>query len=154
MRRHTIALLLAACAAVPASAADDALAKLGWLQGCWAAQGAEAGSGEQWMAPAGGTMLGMSRTVRKGRTVAWEFIRIERGDDGALRFIAQPSGQPQATFTLVRQDADAVVFENPSHDFPQRIVYRRAGATSLHARIEGKGRGIDFPMSRTACDAK
>jgi hypothetical protein len=154
MYKRTILSLLAACAAMPASAAGDTLEKLGWLQGCWAAAGGEPGSAEHWMAPAGGTMLGMSRTVRKGRTVAYEFIRIEQGADGRLVFIAQPSGQPQASFPLVREDGDAFVFENPAHDFPQRVIYRRVGEASLHARIEGKGKGIDFPMARTACSAK
>jgi hypothetical protein len=49
----------------------------------------------------------------------------------------------------------AVAFANPEHDFPQRILYRRVGADSLIARIEGKQgdkvRGIDFPMTRVAC---
>lgn len=151
MAERIMVVLLAACAAAPVAASSDALAKLGWLQGCWAAAGGEQGSGEQWMAPAGGTMLGMSRTVRKGRTVAYEFIRIEQGAGGRLVFIAQPSGQPQASFSLAQQDGDSVVFENPAHDFPQRIIYRRAGDTGLQARIEGKGKGIDFPMLRTAC---
>lgn len=154
MHKRMIAALLAACtsaAFTSASASDDTLAKLAWLQGCWAASGAERGSGEQWMGPAGGTMLGMSRTVRKGRTVEYEFIRIEQGADGKLAFVAQPSGQPQASFPLLREDGDSVVFENLAHDFPQRVIYRRAGASGLHARIEGKGKGIDFPMSRTPC---
>ena len=96
-------------------------------------------------------MLRVSRTVRQGRTVEYEFIRIAQGADGKLAFTAQPSGQPQATFPLLRHDADSFVFENLAHDFPQRVIYRRAGATGLHARIEGKGKGIDFPMSRTPC---
>jgi hypothetical protein len=49
---------------------------------------------------------------------------------------------------------DEVVFENPAHDFPQRIRYRASGA-ALQARIEGtmngKTRGIDFPYTRTNC---
>ena len=160
MLKRTIAFLLAACAGASAagaasgSAADEALARLAWLQGCWAAEGAERGSGEHWMAPAGGTMLGMSRTVRQGRTVEHEFMRIAQGADGRLAFIAQPSGQPQAVFPLARQDGDSAVFENPAHDFPQRIIYRRVGDSGLHARIEGEGKGIDFPMSRTSCTTK
>lgn len=148
-----MALLLAACAAAPASASDPALAKLAWLQGCWAADGGERGSGEHWMAPAGGSMLGMSRSVRKGRTAGYEFLRIARDTDGRLAFTALPSGQPQAVFPLLRQDEDTVVFENPAHDFPQRVIYRRIGPNGLHARIEGKGRGIDFPMTRVDCAA-
>ena len=161
MHRRMFAALWAASAAAAASfspstsasasTSDEALAQLAWLQGCWAVDGAERGSGEQWMAPAGGSMLGMSRTVRNGRTTGYEFIRIARGADGKFAFIAQPSGQAQAIFPLVRQDGDSAVFENPAHDFPQRITYRRAGKTGLHARIEGKGKGIDFPMSRIAC---
>ena len=151
MRKRLIVLLLAACAAAPASASEDTLAKLGWLQGCWAADGAERGSGEHWMSPAGGSMLGMSRTVRKGRTAEYEVLRIASGPDGKLAFTAQPSGQPQASFTLVREDGESFVFENPAHDFPQRIIYRRVGNSGLHARIEGKGKDIDFPMKRTRC---
>ncbi len=30
-----------------------------------------------------------------------------------------------------------VVFENPEHDFPQRIIYERGDEGSLGARIEG-----------------
>ena len=47
-----------------------------------------------------------------------------------------------------------MVFENPKHDFPQRIRYRLKGDT-LHARIEGtingKERAIDFPYQRASC---
>ena len=34
------------------------VADLQWLAGCWSQDGREAGSVEQWTAPAGGTMLG------------------------------------------------------------------------------------------------
>ena len=48
----------------------------------------DAGSGEQWMTPAGGTLLGISRTVAKGRTVAHEFMQIRgrrmRCENGGL----------------------------------------------------------------------
>ena len=52
------------------------VADLRWLAGCWSQDGREAGSVEQWTAPAGGTMLGMSRTVSGGKTVAFEHLRI------------------------------------------------------------------------------
>ena len=45
---------------------------------------------------------------------------------------------------------DEVVFENPTHDFPQRIIYRKGADRSVTARIEGvidgKARGVDFPF--------
>lgn len=140
----------------PARAADPAAA-LGWMQGCWAAGGTEAGSGEQWMAAAGGTMLGMSRTIKAGKTVEFEFMQIREVAPGKLAFMTQPSGRAPTTFALLRQDGKEFVFENLEHDFPQRVIYRRDGERGLAARIEGvvkgKAKGIDFPFSRVRCDA-
>jgi hypothetical protein len=145
------ALLLAACA----SAQANPFAAIDWLGGCWAQTGREAGSVEQWMAPAGGLMLGMARTLKNGRVVEFEFMQIRADADGKLSYVAQPQGRPPTEFGLLRQGEAEAVFENPAHDFPQRVIYRREGADRLVARIEGtmKGqvRGIDFPMQRVAC---
>ncbi|MFG6430745.1 DUF6265 family protein [Roseateles sp. LYH14W] len=147
-------LLLVACAPL-ATAQPDPFAPIAWLAGCWAPQGREAGSAEQWMAPAGGLMLGMARTLKNGRVVEFEFMQIRAGTDGRLSFIAQPQGRPPTEFALLRQGEAEAVFENPAHDFPQRVIYRLAAPDRLVARIEGvangKARGIDFPMQRSAC---
>lgn len=153
--RRVLGLGLIGVAAVfPAKAAS--VSELAWLAGCWASEGAEPGSGEQWMAPAGGTLLGMSRTVKGGRTVAHEFMQIREIEPGRLAFIANPSGQAQASFPLLRLTAGEVVFENPEHDFPQRILYRLEEGGRLLGRIEGlskgQSKGIDFPMRRISCD--
>ena len=149
------ALALSACTAF---AAAEPVTQLAWLQGCWAATNAEPGSLEQWTAPAGGTMLGLGRTVRGGKTVAHEFMQIRETAPGKLAFIAMPSGQATTTFALVKASGAEAVFENPAHDFPQRVIYRRDGDAVLNARIEGtaggKLKGIDFPMRRQACDAR
>jgi len=48
-----------------------------------------------------------------------------------------------------------IAFENPEHDFPQHIIYRKVNADSLVAHIEGMEDGtekhFDFPMKRTRC---
>lgn len=67
-----------------AFAAPDPVAQVAWLQGCWRAAGSEAGSVEYWTAPAGGTMLGLSRTVRGGKTAAHEFLQIRETASGKL----------------------------------------------------------------------
>lgn len=147
-------MLIGVAAALPAQAAS--VSELAWLAGCWASEGAEPGSGEQWMAPAGGTLLGMSRTVKGGKTVAHEFVEIREIEPGRLAYIAHPSGQAEASFPLVRLTASEVVFENPEHDFPQRILYRLEEGGLLRARIEGlrngQLKGVDFPMRRIPCD--
>jgi len=147
---------LLAAATVVHAAGPDPVAKLAWLQGCWAAQGAEAGSVEQWSSAAGGTMFGMSRTVKGGKTTEFEFVHLREVEPGVLAYIAQPSGVPPTTFRLLRGSDTEFVFENLAHDFPQRVIYRRDGGQALTARIEGLSRGklkgIDFPMKRTSCE--
>lgn len=150
---RTIALVLSTAASWASAAEIDALA---WLAGCWKADGGEAGSGEHWMPLAGGSLLGMGRTVRGGRTVAWEFMRIANTPDGKPAFFAQPSNKPPATFPAIRLSATEVVFENPDKDFPQRVIYRLAAPDRLAASIEGQrdgtSRSIEFPMTRVSCD--
>jgi hypothetical protein len=149
MKAMLLALLVAGAA--QAQTVDQ----LAWLAGCWASERGEAGSGEQWMAPAGGTMFGVGRTVRGARTVEHEFMQIRTGADGKLVFIALPSGQRETSFPLASIGEREVVFENPQHDFPTRVSYRLQADDRLVARIEGqrdgKPRGIDVSFKRIAC---
>ena len=123
---------------------------LGWISGCWARGGGESQTEEHWMKPAGGTMLGMSRTVRGGKTTEYEFLQI-RVVNGKVAYVAKPSGQAEATFPVKTMTDSEIVFEDPMHDFPQRIIYRKT-AGGVTARIEGtmngKPQGFDFPFKR------
>jgi hypothetical protein len=76
--------------------------------------------------------MGVSRTVANGKTTEFEFLQIRDLPEG-LTYIAKPSNQPEAKFVASTKTANEVVFENPKHDFPQRIRYRLKGDT-LHAR--------------------
>lgn len=159
MRSRAVIVGLLLALVVPANGAEPGRPKiedLAWLAGCWAADGAEPGSLEVWMPPAGGSMLGMSRTIRRGKMSAWEFIRIAQQDDGSIEYIAKPHNQEGASFRLISTDAKALTFENATHDFPQRVIYKLAGDGVLQARIEGTvngtAKGIDHPMKKAACE--
>lgn len=127
--------------------------QLGWMAGCWVGERKGRITDEQWMKPAGGTMMGMSRTVAAGRTIEYEFLQIIQDTTGNVYYVARPSGQEQATFRLVKSGRRELVFENLTHDFPQRIVYRLQGTDSLIARIEGTIQGrekrVDYPMRKS-----
>ncbi|MFG6487994.1 DUF6265 family protein [Roseateles sp. BYS78W] len=152
-------LLIAACLPfAQVQAQTDPLAPVAWMAGCWAEQGRDAGSVEQWMAPAGGLMMGMARTLKGGRVVDYEFMHIRPGTDGRLVYVDQPQGRPPTEFKLARQPdpkQPEAVFENPAHGFPQRVIYRLTAPDRLAARIEGtlngKELGVDFTLQRTAC---
>ena len=129
---------------------------LRWLAGCWELRSGNRVTMEMWMPPAGGLMLGASRTLSGGAIREFEQLRI-RAEGGKLVYTALPSRQKEASFTSAQVTDSSVTFENPAHDFPQRIIYRRRGADALVARIEGPGptgpRGIDFQMNRVSCTA-
>ena len=148
---HAMIVLPLAAALLQTPASLDSLS---WMSGCWEGRNGNRVYAEQWMTPAGGLMLGMSRTVVNDRATEFEFLQI-RQDNSGIAYVAKPSGQAEASFKLLRQSDREVVFENPQHDFPQRIIYRLQTDGSLTARIEGKSngadRGIDFPMKRATC---
>jgi Domain of unknown function (DUF6265) len=117
------------------------IAQVSWMEGTW--KGATGGVSveERWTAPAGGAMLAVSRTIKDGRMVAFEFLRIvER--DGGLVYIAQPGGKPPTDFTLTAISGTSATFENPEHDFPKMIRYTKQADGSLEARV-GDGRDRD-----------
>ena len=64
-------------------------------------------------------------------------MRIEQRADG-IYYVAHPKGQcPGTDFKLTRASATEAVFENPQHDFPKRIMYRKNGDDALNASIDG-----------------
>lgn len=152
-----LALPVALLAADPKPAAPVAAAvainQLHWLAGRWRMEKAGRVVDEQWMAPAAGVMLGVSRTVLRGKAIEHEFLQIREGPGGALYYIALPSGQKEAAFQIKSLSATEAVFENLQHDFPQRVSYALQPDGSLLAAIEGPGkdgqmRRVEFPYQR------
>ena len=156
MKVHAAKLMLISCmatAGLSAQAPTDG--DLAWFAGCWELTRGNNYIEEQWTTAVGGTLLGMSRTVREGSTSGFEFMRIFVRSD-TLMFAAQPQGQAApAEFNAKSWSAGEAMFENMAHDFPQRVSYRAAGSDSLLARIEGEiegaSRGIDFVYTRKGC---
>jgi hypothetical protein len=141
MHRLLLASFLLACASAPARTDDaGALVAVDFLVGEWAATTPEGDVREAWGPPRGNAMLGTSHTVAGGQTVFFEYVRIEARASGVV-YLASPLGRdPPTEFALVDAGTDRVVFENPKHDFPQRVVYERKG-NRLDARIEGTENG-------------
>jgi hypothetical protein len=132
------------------------VAKLSWLAGCWAQRAGTRLTEEHWMAPIGGTMVGMSRSSDAGVVKAWEALRIVT-EGAKVSYLAQPNGGAPTAFPATTLNDSMAVFDNPAHDFPQRIAYRRVNADSVVATIsatrDGRTRGQNIPMGRVRCGA-
>ena len=113
-----------------------AMTELAFLAGSWETETDGVRVEEQWTCPGPDAMYATGRTIAHGKTVFFEFLRIESRAD-AIYYVAQPKGKPPTDFRLVRKDGETWVFENPAHDFPKRILYTKTGDDSLVARVEG-----------------
>ena len=120
--------------------APATLGSLAWMTGAWGAEIGGIQMEEVWLAPRGGVMLGLHRDVKGERLLIFEFLRIEETTSG-LVYQAQPRGRPPVPFPMVETGPQRVVFANPQHDFPQRILYWLGDDGALHARVEGPAGG-------------
>jgi hypothetical protein len=126
------------------------------MAGCWESRddSQKLLISEQWMSPAGTSMLGIGRTVKKDKTTDWEFMRIEQRPDGIF-YVAKPKANSTETdFKLISTDSSKFVFENKAHDFPQRVIYTVTKDTftgRIEGEINGKPRAVDFPVRRVNC---
>lgn len=146
-------VVLGAGLALGTGAATAATGELDWLAGHWCGGRAERTINEVWLPEAGGALLGMSRTVRGGKMESFEFMRlVPEGKD--VGFHVQPNGLPATVFAITGRGEGSLVFENPAHDFPNRIEYRRDG-DGLRATIAGPGRDgkkLEILFEYSRCD--
>jgi len=146
-----LSALLAAAAPFAANRATsvkaggaDALEPVGWMAGDWETRDATTYVEEHWTRPAGGAMLGNSRSIRDGKMTEFEFLRIEARSDGVF-YMPQPAGKPPVDFKFTPTTQDEAVFVNPGHaDHLKGIIYRKNVDGTLMARIEGENNGKNF----------
>ena len=138
--------------AAEAPATRPTVAALAWLAGTWSFERNGRVVTERWTEPAGGMMMGTGQTVVKERTVEHEFLLIRADAEGTVVYVAKPSGQAETTFKLTRLTEREAVFENPAHDYPQKVSYALQPDGTLLAAIEGAKNGqtrrVEFPYRR------
>jgi hypothetical protein len=107
-----------------------------FLAGYWITCAGGREVSETWSDARGKVLIGTTVTLERG-AVSWEYNRIVQSGAG-LSFFATPAGQRTTEFPLnpAKSGPNRLVFENLSHDFPQRVIYVLDGKR-LKARIEG-----------------
>ena len=150
-----LAALTGSPGAVPADPTPPGLAGLAFMAGCWRAPIGDGTTIEEYYtAPSDNLILGVSRYTKGHRVTDYEFSTIAR-EGREIVLTPRPSGQEPAPFRLTRLDSTGAVWENPSHDFPTLIAYRRGTGDSLIARIEGPGRdgrrSMEWRMGPASC---
>jgi hypothetical protein len=131
MKRSIAALAALLAIAARAEGLDD----LAWMAGSWMERKGATDTEEHWLAPKGGLMMAMNRTVKDGKAVEFEMLRIVM-KDGKPVYLSMPNARPATEFQAAEQGPTRIVFEDPGREFPRRIHYWRDGE-ALMARIEG-----------------
>ncbi|KYP15765.1 MAG: hypothetical protein A1D16_05345 [Flavihumibacter sp. CACIAM 22H1] len=109
------------------------------LEGRWQRLNKSTPEFEEWTRKTATLLEGRMYKVTGKDTLVSEEIRLRQTSHKIL-YQAKAFNQPEQDridFELTRHSPNSVVFENPTHDYPKRIVYEFIGRDSLHAWIDG-----------------
>jgi hypothetical protein len=134
------------------------LEPLAWLQGCWEGKVNLRDFREEWLPLRSDIIIGASQTVLEGKTIDFEYLRVESRPDGIF-YIASPSGKKETSFRLTGRSEDGpdeiFTFESAADEFPKRLIYRHGTGGWLYVHVEGKINGeerrVIYPMRRVDC---
>ncbi|WP_313807140.1 DUF6265 family protein [Flavobacterium sp.] len=130
------------------------LQKANWLVGEWRNWNKEGNLTEIWSSKNDSTLSGATHFTVEIDTMFSEKIEITQVKD-SLFYNTKVSNQndgKMVSFKATSITEDELVFENPKHDFPQKITYRKITSDSLVAEISGMKNGKEskesFPMKK------
>ncbi|WP_163397702.1 DUF6265 family protein [Flavobacterium fluviatile] len=143
---HKITLLTLVIAVVSCQkkeTVEDKIKKADWLIGNWENTSPDGVLTENWQKVNDSTFKAASYFIKAKDTIHFESIVLAQKGE-ALTYIAtvkgQNDGKPVA-FPSTSETEKQLVFENPQHDYPQKITYTKGGNNTLTAEISGKLNG-------------
>ncbi|WP_123845476.1 DUF6265 family protein [Chitinophaga lutea] len=130
------------------------ISRSAWLLGTWSGGTPGRQLVEIWEKQNDSTFTGRGLMVKGVDTALLEAISLEERN-GQLYYVPTVTGQNKGQavrFTLTSITGSQLAFENPSHDFPQKVTYTLVTPDSLLAEISGTVNGTlksrKFPMKR------
>ena len=133
----------------------DKLEKMNWLLGNWENEMPEGVLTETWTKENDSTFSGTTYfIINKEDTVHSEAIILKQLND-ELFYRPTVKGQNNdepVDFKLSSESENSFSFENPKHDYPQKIVYKKVNETNMVASISGMQQGKQssesYPMKK------
>ncbi|WP_309641676.1 DUF6265 family protein [Flavobacterium sp.] len=122
---------------------ENKLESMNWLIGTWENKSDEGNMIETWSKTNDSLYVGGSYFIKEKDTLHSESIELTQKANTIL-YIPTVKGQNNnqpVPFQLTKQTPKQLVFENPKHDFPQKIIYNQITADSLVATISGMQQG-------------
>lgn len=113
------------------------IADFTWIEGKWTGSSEGMEFFEQWKPLQGNLLEGQGGAISGSDTVFSEKIKIEQRGEEIFYIPNVPENGGPVDFKFTGYKKDSIVFENPKHDFPQRVVYFRLPNNKLYACIDG-----------------
>lgn len=115
-----------------------------WIVGNWKTSLPKGYIIESWSKENDSTLKSISYIIKpNGDSILQEKVNLEYSN-GNTFYIPVVNGQNDnqpVTFKLIKNQNNELVFENPEHDFPQRVAYKLISKNKILAWIEGKIKG-------------
>ena len=141
----------AAVMMIQLAAAQPSLQKLQWLPGSWRTESAKSVTIESWQWVHPGLLTGQAVRVKKdsGDTLFAESLMIADMGGEVFYLAKVPENPFPVSFKLKTVTDSSIVFENPLHNFPQRVLYQRKNGqiTAVVSKIDGSS-PITFDYQR------
>ncbi|WP_310379261.1 DUF6265 family protein [Flavobacterium sp.] len=149
-----ISVLILAFTSCNKSNKNDKIKLSNWLIGKWENKSESGNLEETWTKVNDSTFQGLSFYIKGKDTLHFESIVLQQnGED--LVYIPTVKGQNNdkpVPFKLTASTDKQLVFENPKHDYPQKIIYNQITNDSLVAEIsgiqQGKPSSDKYPMKK------
>lgn len=130
------------------------MAKAEWLLGNWENNTPEGNFSENWKKVNDSVYHGESYFAKGGDTVFAETVVLDEISETMAYTVTVPNQNDEkpVRFEMTSIDKNHITFENPAHDFPNKISYRKITHDSIVAEISGnmdnKQESQKFPMKR------
>lgn len=137
-------MFLLVCLSNFANAQDGVSAQFSWLPGTW--KRVDKNDFEVWQND-GNNLTAVSYRVQDADTVYLERTILTQREDSYFYIPDVAGAQLPVEFKITMVASESFTAENPLHDFPKVIRYRRYyenGNSMLKATIEGDGKTINY----------
>lgn len=134
---HKFVLIYFFLVFVSCNTKNISLSDFSFLQGKWSVCADSLEYFEEWFPANDFVMQGKGGGLRGKDTVFFETIKIEQRGTDFFYVVRVIENDLPLDFKFTGFKNDSIVFENPSHDFPQRIIYFRLSLNSIFACVDG-----------------
>ena len=128
--------------------------ELDWLIGTWENSTKEGNLSENWTKINDSTFNGQTYFIRGNDTLHNETFVVKQ-NDAEIFYIPTIKGENDdkpVTFKLTQSTEKQFTFENPTHDYPTKIVYSQINIDSIVVEISGVVDGVfsaeKYPMKK------